>query len=157
MRKSTFLWSSSLWLIVWNLVHSCQFSVIIFLHSLCIGLILKCSVSWLSCLVHVLCLHLWFVWFLRSSLVYLKKEQSTIAGWRLTIRRAPADHDIQACCLGPTLCHILIQHFYHALYQTLGVVYYLFFSKRVNKKLFSFCFLFLFLNLDIPSRIFLKF
>ena len=47
----------------------------------------------------------------------------------LAIRRAPADHDTQACCLGPTLCHILIQHFYHEWYivaiPDLGFVYYL--------------------------------
>ena len=34
----------------------------------------------------------------------------------LAIRRAPADHDTQACCLGPTFCNIEIGHFYHGWY-----------------------------------------
>ena len=45
----------------------------------------------------------------------------------LTIRRAPADNDTQACCLGPTLCNIVIWHFYHGWYNVdipgPGVVY----------------------------------
>ena len=36
----------------------------------------------MSSIVYVLCLHLWFVWFLISAFVYLKKEQPTFAGWR---------------------------------------------------------------------------
>ena len=40
-------------------------------------------VSWLSFLVQVLCLCLWFVWFLKSLFVYLKKEPPKFAGWRL--------------------------------------------------------------------------
>ena len=47
----------------------------------------------------------------------------------LAIRRAPTDHYTKACCLGPTLCNILIQHFYHGWYIVVitgpGVVYYL--------------------------------
>ena len=43
----------------------------------------------------------------------------------LANRRAPADHDTQACCLGPSLCHF--QHFYHGWYMVAipdqGVVY----------------------------------
>ena len=39
----------------------------------------------------------------------------TIGSPMFAIRRAPGDHDTQACCLGPSLCHILIQHF-HILY-----------------------------------------
>ena len=34
----------------------------------------------------------------------------------LAIRREPADHDTQACCLGPTFCNIEIGHFYHGWY-----------------------------------------
>ena len=34
----------------------------------------------------------------------------------LAIRRAPADHHTQACCLGPTFCKIEIGHFYHGWY-----------------------------------------
>ena len=30
----------------------------------------------------------------------------------LALKRAPVDHDTQACCLGPKMCHILFQHFY---------------------------------------------
>ena len=45
----------------------------------------------------------------------------------LAIRRAPADHDTQACCLRPTLCNIVIGHFNHGWYIVAipdpGVVY----------------------------------
>ena len=45
----------------------------------------------------------------------------------LTIKRAPADHDTKACCLGPTLCGIVIGHFNHGWYIVAildpGVVY----------------------------------
>ena len=34
----------------------------------------------------------------------------------LAIRRAPANHDTQAICLGPTFCNIKIGHFYHEWY-----------------------------------------
>ena len=34
----------------------------------------------------------------------------------LAIRRAPADHDTQACCLGPTFCNIESGHFCHGWY-----------------------------------------
>ena len=37
----------------------------------------------------------------------------TIGSPILAIRRAPADHDTQACCLGPTLSYIQIWNFYH--------------------------------------------
>ena len=45
----------------------------------------------------------------------------------LAIKRAPADHDSQACCLGPTLCNIMTGHFNHGWYIVAipdpGVVY----------------------------------
>ena len=45
----------------------------------------------------------------------------------LATGRAPAVHDTHACCQGPTLCHMLIQHFYHGWYIVAipdpGVVY----------------------------------
>ena len=51
----------------------------------------------------------------------------TIRSPKLVIRRAPADHDTQACCLGPTLCNFEIGHFYHGwdivAIPDLGVVY----------------------------------
>ena len=34
----------------------------------------------------------------------------------LAIRRAPADHDTHASCLGPTFCNIVIGHFDHRSY-----------------------------------------
>ena len=34
----------------------------------------------------------------------------------LAIRRAPVDHDTQACCLGPTLCNIVNGYFDHGWY-----------------------------------------
>ena len=34
----------------------------------------------------------------------------------LAIGRALADHDTQACCLGPTFSNIEIEHFYHGWY-----------------------------------------
>ena len=44
----------------------------------------------------------------------------------LAIRRAPADHDTQACFLGLTLCTIVVGHFNHGWYivaiPDLGVV-----------------------------------
>ena len=40
----------------------------------------------------------------------------TIGSPMLAIRRAPADYDILACCLGPTFCNIEIGHFYHGWY-----------------------------------------
>ena len=54
-------------------------------------------------------------------------RRMTIGSPMLAIRRAPADHDTHACCLGPTLCNIVIGHFYHAWYIVAipepGVVY----------------------------------
>ena len=45
----------------------------------------------------------------------------------LAIKRAPADHDTQACCLGPKFCNIVIGNFYHGWYivaiPDAGVVY----------------------------------
>ena len=94
---------------------------------------------------------------LRSSLVYLKKRPEYLT-WdtvqvfiplmrfqresfvsssflvllrysMLAIKRAPADHDTQACCLGPTLCNIMIGHFdlgwYIVALPDPGVVYFL--------------------------------
>ena len=77
-------WSASLWLVIWKLTPSYQISIILFLNPLCVGLLLKqqCRASWLSYLVHVLCLCLWSVWFFRLSFVYLKKEPATFVGWR---------------------------------------------------------------------------
>ena len=40
----------------------------------------------------------------------------TIDSPMLAIRRAPADHNTEACCLGPTVCNIEIRHFYHRWY-----------------------------------------
>ena len=34
----------------------------------------------------------------------------------LAIRRAPADHGTQACCLGPMLCNIVVGNVYHGWY-----------------------------------------
>ena len=103
-------WSARLWLVVWKFVHCCQISIILFLYPRSIGLLLKyqCSTSWLSSRVHVLCLYLRCVWFLRSSFVYLKKEHSQDDDRFsiLAIRSAPADNDTQVCCLSPTLCYI---------------------------------------------------
>ena len=46
----------------------------------------------------------------------------TIISPVFAIRRAPADRDTQACWMGPTLCNIVIQHFYHGwLYQIQGL------------------------------------
>ena len=92
-RKSTFLYYCP------NLVReslacclkTCAFlpdlSIILFLYALSAELLLKeqCSASWLSSLVHVLRLRLWFVRFLGSSFVYQKKEQLTFAGWRFCL------------------------------------------------------------------------
>ena len=56
--------------------------IILFLYPLCVGLLLKkqCSASCLSSLIHVLCLHFWLVWLLKSSFVYLKKELPSFVG-----------------------------------------------------------------------------
>ena len=43
-------------------------------------------------------------------------RRKTIRSPMLAIKRAPADHDTQACCLGPTFCNIEIGHFYHGWY-----------------------------------------
>ena len=53
-----------------------------FLYPLYVGLLLnyQCCASCLTSLVHVLRLCIWFLWFLKSSFVYLKKEQPTFAG-----------------------------------------------------------------------------
>ena len=40
----------------------------------------------------------------------------TIESPMLAIRRAPADHDTQSCCLVLTFCYIEIGHFYHGWY-----------------------------------------
>ena len=40
----------------------------------------------------------------------------TIGSPMLVIKRAPADHDTQAYCLGLTFCNIEIGHFYHGWY-----------------------------------------
>ena len=40
-------------------------------------------------------------------------RRMTILSPVLAIRKAPADHDTQACSLGPTFCNIEIGHFYH--------------------------------------------
>ena len=50
----------------------------------------------------------------------------TIVSPMLTIKRAPADHDTQTYCLGPTFCNIEIGHFFIMggilwLYQTQGL------------------------------------
>ena len=46
----------------------------------------------------------------------------------LAIRRAPADYDTQASCLGPTLYNIVIRHCFHRWYivdiPDSGIVYY---------------------------------
>ena len=51
----------------------------------------------------------------------------TIESPMLAIRRAPADHDTQACCLGLTFCNIGIGLFYRVWYIVAipdpGVVY----------------------------------
>ena len=39
-------------------------------------------------------------------------RRMTIGSPMLAIRRAPADHDTQACCQGPTLCNIVIWLFF---------------------------------------------
>ena len=112
-------WSASLSL-VWKLAHSCSMSIIFFLYQLSIGLLLKqqCNASWLCSLFHLLCLRSWFVWFLRSSFVCLKIKTANIRRMTIesplkTLKRAPADHDTQVCCLDSTLLYILIRHFYH--------------------------------------------
>ena len=64
--------------------------------------------------------------------VYVEKRAAnirrmTIGSPMLAIRRAPADHDTQACCLGPTLCNIVTGHSNHGWYIVAipdpGVVY----------------------------------
>ena len=40
----------------------------------------------------------------------------TIGSAMLAIRRTSDNNDTQACCLGPTLRYISIQHFYHRWY-----------------------------------------
>ena len=54
-------------------------------------------------------------------------RRMTIGSPMLAIKRALADHDTQACCLGPTFCNIDIEHFYHRWYIVSipdpGVVY----------------------------------
>ena len=77
-------WSANLWLVVWKLAYSCQISIILVLYYFCVGSLIKylCIASLFSSVVHVLCLRLWFVCFLKSSFVYLKKEQLTFAGWQ---------------------------------------------------------------------------
>ena len=65
--------------------------------------------------------------------VYIPEKRSanvhrmTIGSPMLAIRRAPANHATQACCLGPTLCNIVIGHFNHGWYIVAipdpGVVY----------------------------------
>ena len=51
----------------------------------------------------------------------------TVGSPVLAIRRAPADHDTQPCCLDPTSCNIVIGHFNHGWYIVAipdpGVVY----------------------------------
>ena len=68
-------------MVVWKLEHSCQISIILFLYPLCLVLLLKkqWSASWLSSLVHVLCLRLWSSRFLKSAFVYQKKENSQLS------------------------------------------------------------------------------
>ena len=98
-------------------------SLLLDLYPLWVGLLqkLQCHASWLSSQVRVLCLCLLFLWFLKSSFTYLKRTANicrmTITSLMLAIRRAPADHDNQACCLGTTLRYIFVQHFYHGWYS----------------------------------------
>ena len=55
--------------------------------------------------------------------VYVSEKRAANIRWMTTgspmlaIRRAPADHNTQSCCLGPTLCNIVIWHFYHGWYK----------------------------------------
>ena len=43
-------------------------------------------------------------------------RRMTISSPILVIKRAPAEHDTQAYCLGPTFCNIEIGHFYYGRY-----------------------------------------
>ena len=53
-------------------------------------------------------------------------RRMTFGSPMLDIKKAPADHDTRASCLGSTLCNIVIGHFYHGWYivtiQDPGVV-----------------------------------
>ena len=98
------------WL-VWKLVHSCQTSIIIFLYPLYVELLLKSYYCvGLSALRGSLD---------RYSCNWKKNNQHLQDdGWvsHIGYRRPPIDHNTHAYCLGPTLCHILIQRFYHEWY-----------------------------------------
>ena len=84
-------------------------------------------------LVPVLRLCLWLLWSLKSSFVYLKKEQATFSGWWSGLPRWLLGEHLMIMTLKPVArvprCHILIQNFYHGWYIVAtpnpGVVYYL--------------------------------
>ena len=66
-------------------------------------------------------------------------RRMTIGSPMLTIRRAPTDHDTQACCLGHTLCNIVIRYWDHEWYIVAipdpGIVY----DLRVTKNSYDGC------------------
>ena len=129
-------WSASPWLVVWKLAHSCQisivFSYIIFVKGFSEN---SCVVqSWLSSLLS--CFAFPSLVIVVPKIVIRVPEKRTANFLRMTTRfpmlaiwREPADHDTKASFLGPTLCNIVIRHFYHGWYIVAiphpRVVYYL--------------------------------
>ena len=89
---------TSFWLVL-NLPYSSQISIILFLHLLCVRLLLKYlwSINLWSSLVYFRHWYLWFGWLLSSSFVYLKKNgqysKDSDEAPMLPMKGTLADHD----------------------------------------------------------------
>ena len=105
-------WSASLWLVVVNLAHFPQISIILFRTLFVYG----CSKY--NCEVQVCCLPfsalVRLIWVVakvvgcvhekRPANIRMMPEESS----KLVIKGASTDHDTQTCCVDPTLNYVLI-------------------------------------------------
>ena len=116
-------WLENLCLFIINLVNSAQISILLFLHTLCVWLLLK--KQWSAFLISSL-IHFFLIWFSEVSNCikcflctwhyYNRHSKDADRIPMLANMGASADHDTQTCCLAPKSYFAWICYFSQVVY-----------------------------------------